>query len=207
MSKLRPEHALLAARLCALLPLGGGAAIFLLWLFLRDDVWQMAGFFTLLAGCGLFLLGAGSLLAYVSLMAWAERVDRRRVIWQTIGTAALLLVNFPVAAGILTAVEAIESRYTVTVTNESDIPLQAARLQGGGIDIDLGDIAPGASVRRGFWIEADGELRLVSRLGSREFSESVDGYVTGGIGADMAVTVRPDGTVAVTDLRHPDGRD
>jgi hypothetical protein len=186
---------------CGGVPLVVGTAIFVAWLFTRADWLEIAGFITIFAGIGAVGIGTICLVVYIE-RSWRSReIERRRLVWQAVGTGALLLANFPAAAGAVVGAELIETCYTVTFTNQSDVTLESARVQGGGVNVSLGDVAPGATVKISFWVGQDGELVLTGKHGAAKVEATVEGYVTNGLGGDMIVVLDANGSVTVKDRR------
>jgi hypothetical protein len=185
------------ALFCGATPLIVGTSIFVLWLFTR---WEWLK----LAGAGTLVAGALSCLAGVVLLSWSYALARERpelthaqAILATLCGIALLLVNFPAAAGILYAVEVIESAYVVEVQNQSAQPLDSVRVYGGGCDISLGSIQPHGTARRTFWIKGDGTLAIQVRRASNTAEATVEGYATNGLGGHSIVSVSPSLSISV----------
>lgn len=195
------KGSLKAALIFGAAPLVMGIAIFVAWVFTRADWLETAGFLTIFAGIGAVGIGTICLVVYTE-RSWRSReIERRRLVWQAVGTGALLLANFPAAAGAVVGAELIETCYTVTFTNQSDVTLESARLQGGGVNLSLGDVAPGATVKKSFWVGQDGELVLTGKHGTARVDAIVEGYVTNGLGGDKMVVLDADGSVNVKDRR------
>jgi hypothetical protein len=190
-----------AALVLGATPLVIGLAIFALWVLTRAEWLMGTGIVTMYGGVAV-IVGAAVCLASYVWRSWRSRsVARGRLAWQTIGVLVLLLANFVAAGAAVFGAVMIEARYTVSVSNQSNVPLESARVEGGGVNMDLGIIAPGATIKRSFWIEHDGELVLNGMHGSRKVEASIDGYVTNNIGGDKLVVVEADGTVNVKDRR------
>ncbi len=107
-------------------------------------------------------------------------------------TLALILLNFPAAAaaGLISM-----TVYAVQVSNQSDTVLSAVRVYGGGVDLNLGTVQSGKTARKLFWVKHDGELVLTAKHGSRQVQQTIDGYVTHGMGGTNFVRVKGDGTI------------
>jgi len=191
---------------CALVfgvaPLASGIAIFLAWVLSRADWLMMAGIITIYVGVCSVAVGAVCLAIYLW-KSWRSRtVLRRRLLWHAIAILALYAANFVGASAAVAGVFFLESRYTVSVVNESNIPLQAAKLEGGGVEVSLGDMPSGVTVKRSFFIEHDGELVLTGIHGTRRIEATVDGYVTNSLGGDKIVVLSGIGVVNTSD-RQP----
>jgi hypothetical protein len=185
------------ALFCGATPLIVGSSIFVLWFFAR---WEWLK----LAGAGTLVAGALSGLAGVALLSWSYAQAREQpelthaqAILATLRGLALLFVNFPAAAGILYAVEVIETAYAVEVQNQSAQPLDSVRVYGGGCDISFGVIPPHGAARRTFWIKGDGTLAVQVKRASDSAEAIVEGYVTNGLGGRSVVIVSPSLSVSV----------
>jgi len=195
------KTSLKAALVLGAAPLVIGLAIFALWVLTRAEWLMGAGVVTIYGGIAVIVGAAVCLVTYVW-RSWRSRsVARGRLVWQTIGVLALFLANFVAAGGAVFGAVMIEARYTVAVSNQSDVPLGSTRVEGGGVSIEFGTIAPGATIKRSFWIEHDGELILNGMHGSSKIEASVDGYVTNNMGGDKLVVVEAGGTINVKDRR------
>ena len=123
------------ALLCGALPLIVGVAIFCLWLVTRWEWLGAAGACTLLGGVAMFLIGVIALVRYCWLALPNPDVPRRRLWFSTLGAAFLHLTNFLVAGGIIYAVIAIETRYSVTINNASRHSIDEVRVT--GVDAEI----------------------------------------------------------------------
>jgi hypothetical protein len=191
-----------AAIFCGAAPLLTGTAIFLLWTITRWRALMDAGLWVIVAGVGLSVTGCIALIAYI-VFARRDPSLPRRTIWMR-GTRAafLLLANYPVAAVILSAAIAIETRYTVTIHNHSSHPIEQARIEGGGVTVSFGAVAPGASVRRTFHFQDDGTLEFSGVYQGRIVGRQIESYVTSGLGGDTEIALDESGRLRV-DRRAP----
>jgi hypothetical protein len=190
------------ATICGATPLLVGVVIFLLWLVTRWDWLMAAGMFTIYGGVAMLLFGAIALVRFCWLALGTPDFPRRRLWVSAVWCAALLLSNFPVAAAIVVGAVSIETRYVVTVHNSSSRPLTDVRVSGGGCEVDFGTVAPGVTVRRSFWVRCDGTLVFHAASGFTRYNETIDGYVTNGMGGNASVTVGPEGTISVADKKN-----
>jgi hypothetical protein len=181
---------------CWALPLLVGVSAFVLWLFLRSDWLALVGIFDIVWGMILFVIGVGALGGYWMVVRASQARPRR--FWLSMSLCAgLLLSNFPVAAGLIAAVIAIETRrFVVTIRNDSEETLREIRIVGGGRDVALEPIAPGNVGSRSIWIRGDGELVLHFRRGNSRQDALIAGYVTGEQGGEVVVVIEPDGRVS-----------
>ncbi len=186
------------ALFCGSFPLGFGLSIFILWLGTRWSWLIFAGIFALFIGFALFSVGAGRLFYFHDHNARPRGMSKFRFWAPTIACIALLLSNFLVAGGIIIAVLAIQTCYTVTVQNASGHRVDHARLFGGGEDDLIGSIPPGQTVVRHLWFGQDGQLIFRAAIGSDTRSALVDAYVTNGGDGRATVILNPDGTISVS---------
>jgi hypothetical protein len=196
------KTSLKAALVLGATPLVVGLGIFAAWA-LTHAAWLMnAGLITIYGGIAV-VAGALVFLASYVLGSWRSRsVPRRRLVWQTIGVIILLLANFAAAGAAVVGAVLLETRYTLSVTNQSNVAIDSARVDGGGVNLDLGVIAPGATVQRTFRIAREGELVLHGTQGAKKIETSIDGYVTPNLGGDKSIVVAADGTVIIKDQRR-----
>jgi len=157
----------------------------------------MIGIFTICGGLVLVTLGVGCLFVHVAL----GRI-KRQLSWGSLARGCalpltLLLINFPAAFGFAWAAIAIETRYVVSVTNESSATVSGFVVRGGGCAADFGMLKPGERRSRGFYIQNDGELRYQGILGSSHIDGVVDGYVTPSQGGHKDILITSHGIVEV----------
>ena len=196
-----PDH-IRSAFVCGLVPLITGTSVFLLWVLTRWDWLYGAGMLTIIAGIFVFLFGVACLAASRFDSPSGEVGRSRRESLRRIMALLILLINFPVAASIVVAVETIRTRYVVTIVNHGPERLDNVVVSGGGVEIEFGSVAPGATAERWFHIRTDGELVFHARRNGEEIQGSIEGYVTPGMGDDMRLTFAPDGSFTVVDERR-----
>lgn len=184
---------------CGAFPLVCGTVVFLLWLITGWRWLWGAGVMTIAGGVTFFFIGVIALAIYYSLAFDSRALTPRRLRSSTLFSVALLLSNFPAAAGFTVAAIAIDTVYTVVVHNASRHSLDAVTVVGGGSDKDFGAIPPGESVRRTFWIHHTGELEILIDFGGSKHTATVDGYVCSDMGGYKEVTVNADDTITVVD--------
>ncbi len=192
------------AVLSGLLPLLVGVSLFVLWIISRWDWLMVGGFVTLYGGLVSFLIGVVALTCYCWAACRSADPPRRKWIPSALACAALLLSNFPTAGGIIAAVIAIETSYSVIVHNASQQALSDVWVYGGGCEADLGTIPPGGLARRSLWINRDGKLEFCAVSSSTTRHMIIDGYVTNGIGGRAEVFIEPNGLISVSnELTEP----
>lgn len=187
---------------CGALPLAAGTSVFLLWLVLRWGWLMTAGAHIVCGGSVLFVVGAVVLAGFWVRARRAPEFPRPRLLRLTVAAALLLAANFPAAAGIIVAAMAVQTCYVAVIENRSPAVLNAVRITGGGCEVVFGHISPDTTRRRWFWIQRDGELTLHAVRDGVPVEETVDGYVTGGMGTRTVVTFGPDGTISVTNANE-----
>jgi hypothetical protein len=179
---------------CAILPLAAGLLIFGTWLA-TGWIWLMqAGMLTIMGGLVLVPIG---LIALVRAW-WLARNAKQPLGLSGACCAVLLFSNFPVAAGLVFAAHQIETAYTVVITNSSTEEIRNVRVFGAGCEESYGDLGPGEEAERTFWVQSEGTLEFVADGPTNTYQQTVDGYVTNGLGGWVSVTVNPDGSVSVS---------
>ena len=179
---------------CAVLPLTAGLAIFATWRATRWDWLIPAGIITIFAGL---------VLVFVGVVALARACCLARDAKQPLGLSAaicgvLLLSNFPVAARLTFAAIQIDTAYTVVINNSSTDDLRHVRVFGGGCAESFGSLEPGEEAKRTFSIRSQGTLEFLAEGQAGVYQETIDGYVTGGLGGKTSITVNRDGTLTVS---------
>jgi hypothetical protein len=180
-------------------PLSVGVFVFLLWVVTKWEWLPLAGVITLYGGCGSVLLGLALLAYWLRAMIRSGDLRRERLTVRAVLVACILLVNFPVAAGIVWAVVRIATTYTVTVLNHGVAPLRSAVISGGGVSVRFEIISPNGSATKRFHIVGDGTLRLSVEQDGQKLDFEVDGYVTNSLGGNKVVEIGHDGRVEVRD--------
>lgn len=193
------KHPYRLALTCGILPLVAGVGVLLTWLATRRPWLMSAGVGVIAAG--LVLLCAGLWFLRVAARQGAAGAPQPRRSWRRIRVAlVLLLLNLPVALACLFVAFWIETTWHVVVVNEGSEPVTALLTYGPECDHELGPIAPGEDEGVRFSIEQDGRLLCRLRTGGEEQEVLVEDYVTGNLGGDARVRVRPDGRIEV---EHP----
>jgi hypothetical protein len=115
-------------------------------------------------------------------------------------TAGLILSNFPVAIALTIAWNRIETRNTVVIANEADVPATGVRVFGSGVDDDFGTLAPNKAKARSFRVtnttDSDGPLFLSATLDGTSTTWS-HGRVTEHVDSHFVVTLEGGGTIVV----------
>ena len=186
------------AIICGAAPLLIGTAIFVAWIPTRWDWLMFAGAVTFYSGLAIVAAGGIALALSCWIAFRTPGVPRRRIWVSALCCAGLFLVNVLAAGVIIAAVIAIATRYTVTVHNASERQLDDVRVFGGGCDASYGSLHRGAVARRSFWIGKEGALVFRASGGQDALEQTIDEYVTGGIGGHVIITVRPDRTISIT---------
>jgi hypothetical protein len=183
-------------------PLVVATSIFLAWVAIRWTYLAAAGIITIYVGLvsvsvGLFCLAVVTVQTYRR-----QELPRRPLRRQLIVTLVILLLNFPAAAAFTYAAFLIETRYVVTVSNQSSSDVESFLVDGGGVHVELGPLRPGQSRSRGFYIQHDDGLSFSGSRSGVAFSGTLDGYVTINLGGHKNVVISPDGSVSVDHEGH-----
>lgn len=186
------------AILCGAMPLLVGTLIYGLWRFTRWHWLEAAGLFTIPLGFAAFIAGAVSLLCHLKRELRVVERAKRGPLWvRALLVGGLLLINFPAAAlYTLSAIE-VATRYTIHVHNDSDQPVQSLVVTGPDIRVELGPLVPGQQARRHLHFRGDGTLDFSACQQELQFSGQLDGYVTGGLGGEKSIRIRPGGAYEI----------
>lgn len=182
--------------LCGIAPLATGLSIFGAWLLTRRSWLEIAGILTICGGMAVVVIGA--ILLAVSIR-WSLREGSAKsvVLMRALVAAGLMLSNFVAAAMVVWAVIYIETAFIVTVENRSKTPIETCQLEGGGVHVDFGRIAPGKTRKRSFYIRHDGRLDYLVRTQGKEVKGTAERYVTHGVRGNRLLIVQEDGEVIV----------
>jgi hypothetical protein len=178
-------------------PLVLGIATALLWWATAWDWLMLAGMLVFYMGIGCCCYGYACLFQYWQEETKQPNASRKRIRMAALGGIILLSSNFVVAFGVMACVAATRSCFVVEVSNASHQMLTDVKASGGGCEIAFGEIVPGGSAKRRFWIQTDGQLLLKGMMANAPFQIVIEGYVTNGIGGSKTVAFREDGTIAV----------
>lgn len=97
------------ALVCGVAPLIVGVATFLLWLLTRWDTLMSFGLVVVIVSHIFFIVGCLAVVVYVRQARRDAKAPRLAIWFRALGATLLLLVNFPVAHGIIKAVVAISN--------------------------------------------------------------------------------------------------
>lgn len=182
-------------------PLVVGTAIFFLWLWLRAGDLVVAGLITIDAGLCSVFVGAICLAIYLWRNRQSTAVPRQRLVWQAAASMGLILANFIAAGGYLVGASIIMDHYHLSIRNGSSEPLRDVRVEGPGASLEYGEIHPGQTVKRSFWIDGEGMLLLTATRGGEKIKALVDSYITNGSGTHKLFVVGASGEVPAEEKR------
>jgi hypothetical protein len=188
-----PDRLLHVALICALLPTCSGTIAIVSWLATRAPVFQLIGFFTILGGCLLFVVGIITWAAYLY-RAWSIRlpINGKRLALAALAVI-VLLGNFPLCAlytkwGSLSRLK-VQNNSGATVANIVLTKQSGNRTQ-------LGSLAPGTSSSHWFDVGGSDWLTATASVGAATASDTVDS--AGDMpGKDYTITFNADGTVTI----------
>ncbi len=184
---------------CALAPLCVGTAIFLSWLAFRWDMLMIAGIVTIYVSIFLFLFGTVCLIAYWFRGTRKDFENQRTSTKKSVLVAVLLLINWPLALFYAAAAIDIETRYDLVVVNDSASAVDV-RVSGGGIQVDFGTIRRKSRKREYFHFEQDGELVIQTTQNGTQALNTVETYVTPGLGGSKHVVIEADGQIQLVEV-------
>ena len=140
---------LISTLICGGLPLAVGSFSYFAWRVTNWGVWELLGFFTLIAGLAMFLAGVGHLCQYIIEAKRYDKVPLAKIIATSAGSLMLLLVNFPVAGYFMASAIEIQSHFDVTIVNRSNEPVNEFRISGSDMeDILIPVVKPGETIIR-----------------------------------------------------------
>jgi hypothetical protein len=173
-------------------PLLIGIGIFIAWVVTGWQGWM-------LVGVGMLLAGLVSVVSGLVLLARRFILTTRYVL-----VAVVLVINFPVAAGIVWTTFCIMTEYRIVVRNLAPAPIQNAAITvtSTSTSIPIGRIEPGASVTQWLAAEGDGDLALTGQLMGRPLQSEGDSYVTNSGGGLKRIEV---GSDAVARIKESQG--
>ena len=158
-----------------LFPLTSGILIFALWWLFRADWLVMAGLFIILSGLVMFMFG---LIAVTIYFVQAHRQQLPGYRLRAAITLTILLVNFPLAAGIIYSVEHLLSYSTVIIYNQSDFFMDDITLHQRDTQYRLGALAAGSQLEKEIHFKYEGEVSYSFDLNKQAYEGDLFGYVT-----------------------------
>src|SRR4051794_11541096 len=204
---------LLGAVLCGAAPLLTGSGIFILWCGTGWDWLPLAGILTIYAGVIAVLVGMVFLFAHVVKATQQQRLWRAANLAAILAVLGLLGLNFPACAAIIGAVDRLERfraaearveqlfrQASVRGVNVSGRPVDAVRIGGLERPTDLGSIPVGGEVSTFFDTAAGTVLTIEAKAGGSTQLGSFAVAQPGQRGREVAVVVKPDGTLVVAPL-------
>lgn len=178
-----------SALVCGALPLLAGTGVYIAWRITRNDLLMVSGLWVIVLGLLAFLTGLACLAAN-----HLRRADKTQGDQRTSGRIlVLLLLNFPAAAACVWSAGEASSRYTLTVINDGPLPVSDFTVNGAGVSLNLGSIAPGDSKDDYFHPTSEGALNFTARRDGKAFGGCFDGYATGGLAGQTTIRIHPDG--------------
>ncbi|MFO0388710.1 MAG: hypothetical protein ACK502_03195 [Alphaproteobacteria bacterium] len=183
------------AKHCALVPMVMGLTVFALWLVTRFDILMFAGVLVILLGVLLSFVGMVALFL-AKIHAVRNNKPYKRA---CLRHGLLLLINFPLALGIIACADYLLSRYVVNIVNHS--PHNVEKLEfidpAGNVDA-IEKIPAGASIQTSHHFIGESSIEYNMVLDSAASSGMLIGYVSGGMGGSASMVIEADGKVSVT---------
>lgn len=157
----------------------------------------------MIIGGATIYVGIVSVIIGLLLVFWfliSHRRSLERIEHEAAKVVGLLLVNIPVAVLIMLAVSHILWVYTLTVENNSSVPLEAFQLSGPMNDeFPPVDIDPGQSRQFHLRFENEGKLTFATTLRGNSISGLVEGYAFAGDNGRRTLTFDENGDFVMTD--------
>jgi hypothetical protein len=174
-------------------PLVAGILTFIVWYITRAEWLMVTGIFIIYAGLGFFCLGLLSIgvFSYIAIKARVKRWVLKSAL-----VIILLVSNFPVAFGLMSAAIYIVSVSVILVDNQSDHVVEKIMLfDPAGNSYSFGPVT--ARERRDvtFRFKGEGAVTYEMSVAGSAHSGTVFGYITSGTRNTATITVSKDGTV------------
>jgi hypothetical protein len=167
------------AQVCWGLPLAVGVATLALYAVTSASSLTGVGLLTLSGGAVLLGIGVVCLIVFLALLRRCAPDVRSRWTRRGFILLGLLVLNIPVAMGCAAVGIWLMNRFTVTVTNRSETPVENLQVQVPGHTWDAGTVAPGATVSRTFSVNGRGDLAFIATHRGRQVVGQAGGYLAG----------------------------
>ncbi len=185
------------ALVCGTLPLVFGVLIMCLWVPFQVDWLALMGLFTILAGTVLVMVGFAALFVARLVASREEGCDPKLVRKKVLLGAALLFVNFPVAAGFVWCANLMtQSGIEVVVYNSSGEILSDVHCTGWNGSVEISDIAPGEHGRGVVHLNNPGGFNLEAQARTFSVDHGFQHYATSNTSGTWILIVGPQGAVA-----------
>jgi len=189
-----PTWMLRVAFACWIVPLIFGVTSAAAWRISGHDAFQIVGLFTLLIGCGLFLVGVVLLVTYRVWILSKKLSNGWRVSRFEILLLCLLVSNFPAAGGIIAYVNYEQNRYHVLIINNASAELKDAMLIGDSKPTPLGNVPQKSSGSFSVSLYGGGPLEFAADLNGQPVQHQMSQYRMAGQGNPQQLT-----TITITD--------
>ena len=177
-----------------LFPLTTGTLVFALWWLIRAEWLVMLGLFILLSGLVLFVFGLIAVTIYF-VQSHKQQLPGYRP--RAAIALAILLVNFPVATGIIYGVEHLLSFSTVIIDNQSSFFIDDITLQQRDKQYRLGALAANSKLEKAIPFKYQASVNYSFNRNSQMAEGILFGYITGMGGQVARITIARDGKVTV----------
>ena len=152
----------------------------------------MGGAYTLVIG-PIVILIALIVIGYYRIRWYKGGLPRTKLLRNTILSFIIMFMNFPAALGIICCASYLMSEYILMIENHSQTSIDDINITAPGVDIVIEHISPGEQVVRKFHFDGDGILEIHVEISGKKHRETIEGYVTGGMGGKTTVAFYDDG--------------
>ena len=176
-------------------PLIIGSLIYLLWRLNRWDWLALMGLMTILIGIICFIAGAVCLILHQKRNAQAAQ----RSPLSSVVVGLLLMTNFPAAYFYTSSAFDISSRYTIRISNQSNLPVEQVLISGPTIEHKLGPTPAGENTIHHIYINEPGFLKFTIHQSATTLHGELEGYVHKGSTGDKTITIDASSSHHITD--------
>lgn len=181
---------------CGLFPLATGSLIFIAWWVTRAETLMIAGVGNLYLGLILFSTGLTFLFLYVY---HARRVPKKDYKIKAGLILFVLLMNFPVAHGIIRSVSYIQNTSVVRIKNQTNTAIESLSLIERGKVYKIGVLGPLQMLEREFHFLSEGSIQYRFFRKKSKVEGILIPYVTQGFGRNSELTITDANEVVIND--------
>lgn len=179
---------------CGLTPLIFGVAIYVAWYFTRENWLEAAGLINIFLGFCLFCLGILSLGVYVYK---ENKANSSGYLKRCLLPLFVLLINFPVAGAIIDSANFIKTTFTVSIKNDSNIPITDFVLSERDKSYKVDILPAGGAVKQEFHFIYEGSVYYHFSLNGKKYEGIMFGYVSHHGGSNAVMVISEDRKVLV----------
>ncbi len=182
--------------ICGLTPLVIGILIFFSWLIARAHWLEAAGIINIYVGLVIFTIGMIALIIYI----YKARKNSLDGYWKkSILPFAILIINFPFAAGVIVTVFYVLSFSTVIIENQSSTEIENIFLSERGHIYEFGSVMPNEVIEKKFRFKSEGSINYSYKRNGIKYEGIMIGYVTSEMGESASMVISESGEVNINE--------